>query len=105
MSFTTHAELDLEPEAAYGDTLSLGTFRRGNQNALVFDGAAGLETVIRFDEAEIDGHRSQARFYLHERAGGLLQVGSMEAPPNVVTFLLDAVEEHDELDYDVWDET
>jgi len=101
MSYTQHAELDLEPDEKYPDTLSLGTFDNDQQTGLVFEGPAGLETVIRFNHATIK--RNQIVFTLTSgsRHHDQREVGSIEASQAVVNFIWNAVIQHVALTYTV----
>ena len=101
MAYTEHAQMAFEEDNRYTDYLSVGTERRGNQTLLVFDGPDGLETVIRFTEITVG--RNTVMFYSEHpgRYKRRQKTGQIEGQENVVEFLLSAVEEHEELDYDV----
>ena len=101
MSFTEHAQMVFESEGRYADYLSLGTERRSHQTVMVFDGPDGLETVIRFTELTVG--RNSVVFYSRTRgrSSQRVQTGSIEGQQDVVDFLTEAVEEHEQLQYDV----
>ena len=104
MSFTSHAEMDTGGDNRYTGYISLGTERRSHQTVMVFDGPDGLETTIRFTELTIG--RNSIVFYSTARGrdGRRTKVGQIEAQPDVVQFLKEAVGESGDLDYDVVDD-
>jgi len=101
MAFHSHAELDTDPDERYAGVVSLGTERRSHQTVMVFEGPSNLETCIRFTELTVG--RNSIVFYSESRgrSGRRTKVGSIEADPDIVEFLCNAVEEANDLDYDV----